>query len=152
MSPKPKVENPDGGPEVEYVDPGPFGGNSVRLAVTREINVSQLQDEITQRTKTEVQVVLLVDDPDHIASKANPATLYVSPGNLSERVLQAVVEQHVAHKVAPAPTVGVDPATTGGFNVATLPAEAQALVEKLKDGKDLKASESSDLLRALLGI
>ena len=135
-----------------FVDRGPFLGNSIRLAVTKEINVSQLQDEIAARTRAPVQVVLTTDGPEHIASKETPATLYASPASLNEKVVQAVVDSHVARQVG-RPPQGVDPASvTTGFNADSLPQEAQALIEKLKDGDTLKTSESSNLLRAILGI
>ncbi len=133
-------------------DKGPFDGNSIHLAVTREINVSQLQEEISQRTRSEVEVALKVDDISHIASKDRPATLFVSPGSLNERVVQTVIENHVAKQVGQAQPSPSSQDDAPGFNVETLPADAQELVQKLADGKDLKASESSNLLRAILGI
>ena len=51
-----------------------------------------MQDEIAARTRTPVQVILSGDDIDHIASKDRPCTLYVSPGNINEHVVRAVVD------------------------------------------------------------
>ncbi len=140
----PGVEGPD--------ERGPFEGNSVRLAVTREINVAQLQSEISQRLRSEVQVAIQTDSPTHIASEQRPVTLFVSPSGVSERVIQAVVDNHVAKQVGQ-PVAGVDPdQPSAGFNVASLTPEGQALAQKLAEGKDLKVAEASDLLRAILGI
>ena len=134
-------------------DRGPFGGNSIKLLAKREVNVAQLQEELTQRTKTQVQVSLQVDPENHrrIATEASPLAVYISPANTNERVAQAVLDAHVAKQVGGRPVAGASQEQTG-FNPASLPEGAQDLISKLEKGETLKTAESSDLLRALLGI
>lgn len=130
----------------------PFEGNSVRIAVTRVIDVGQLMDEISARTKTPVQVVISLDDPNHLASESRPAVLFVSPGNINERVVRDVVANHVARPVAKREETGAPQAPSNTINPSLMPEEVQGLVQKLKDGETLKTSEASDLLRAVFGI
>lgn len=129
----------------------PFSGNSVRVSVNREINVGQLGAELSQRTKVEVQVALRTEDPSHLASENRPATLYVSPGNISERVIRDVVAAHTPTWEA-GPQASGAPATTTTINPALLPDEVQETVQRLERGETLKGAEISDLLRSILGI
>lgn len=142
-------------PTVEHsTDPDPFAGNSRRFKVSKEINVGQLQDEIARRLKAQVSLGLATDDPDHIASQARPATLYVSPKDVPPRLIEECIDAHIAAKVTPAnqagsPSVGPAPAT---IDPSVLPEDVQSLVQKLAEGKDLKMAEANDVLRAILGI
>lgn len=145
-------QTPDSPTLVSNEDPhpDPFSGNSVRITVTKRLDLGLLQSELVARTKAQVMLSLSVDDPEHIASDQRPAVLFVSPGNISKKVIQDIVAAHVP---APAPAeAGAPPAPTNTINPATLPDEYQPLIEKLAAGETLKTAESSDLLRALLGI
>lgn len=145
-------------PEPDFIQnddphPDPFDGNSIHFPVTRRIDVTRLQEEISTRIKSQVMVSLSLDAIDHIASEEHPAVLFISPKNVNERVVREVVKVHVA---GPPPQTGSEagapqvPSNT--INPALLPDEVQPLVEKLREGKDLKTSEASDLLRAVFGI
>lgn len=146
-----KTAEPETTGQEEPAEALPFEGNAVRVVVTKPIDVGRIQEELTRRTRAEVQVALQTDDIDHIASENRPATLSVSPGNLSPRVVQEVVDAHVANFEQPSQN-GAPQAPTPSLDAASVPEEYQPLVKKLADGKNLSAAESSDLLRYVFGL
>lgn len=132
----------------------PFGGDCIELIVTKKVNLAQLTDEIQRRTKTVPQLAMRQPN-DQDPTAENPYVLWVHPGTLSVDICQSVLDKHVPIP----PTYNNDGQTE---DITTAPAAVtvtpqfnegqQKLVEQLQQGKELTASESSDLLRAILGI
>ena len=139
--------------QQDPLHPDPFEGNSIRIQVDKPIDVNALQDEISRRCRTKAMVVLSVMDIEKDPTPAQPALLFVSPGNINERVVREVIAQHVAPAEVRQPDApGVPPAPSSTFDPALLPDDIQPLVEKLREGETLKTAETSDLLRAVFGI
>lgn len=126
--------------------PDPFNRNCVRIEVTRPIEVSQLAVEIEARTKYAVQVVLSAKG--QTPSAGAPAVLFVSPKSVNVKVIQAVIDQHVPAPSAPLEETVQDPSLPS----VAVPEHLQPLVDKLAAGESLEGAETSDLLRAILGI
>lgn len=115
----------------------PFDGEGKSMTVTREVNPSQLLDEVYDRLgdRSHYNVALQVKEWGLPVSEANPATLHVHPASVDMRTVRGAVESHV-----PDPHWGMD---DEAIRLAGLKA-------KLAEG-DLGHEELNQLLRAVLG-
>ena len=113
-----------------------FDGDVKTLRVTKDVYPVQLVDEIDDRLgdADRFQVAVHLDDDEAPVSEKNPLTLYIH-GDPDMRTVRGAVESHV-----PNPHHGM---TAGEIRVAELK-------DKLRSGKDLPASELSELLRATM--
>lgn len=131
----------------------PFNGDCIELQVTKPVDLGQLTTEIQRRTKTVPQLAMRQNLDGSPASAEQPYILWIHPGTLNQQACQQVLDRHV-----PIQQSGVLPATeTVQEPTATTVApkfddSQQALVGRLEAGEQLNAAESSDLLRAILGI
>lgn len=153
--PEPGVTMSSGDLTVSSMDvplSDPFNGDCLELQVTKPVNLAQLTTEIQRRTKTPVMLALRSNPTDAPPTAATPNVLWVKPGSLNEKTVASVVAKHV-----PVPEVMESGPEIIASNTATaitpaFDANQQSLVDRLQAGEQLNAAESSDLLRAILGI
>jgi len=111
----------------------PFGGSDV-FAVTRTVNVSQLQHEISVRTGTECSAALSVEFFDQPVSKNNPGTLFVTPSGVNRREVSDVIDAHVP---------------SANFGKTPQQMNTEGIMDKLLKGKSLSQAEITDLVQVL---
>lgn len=124
----------------------PFDGDSKTFEVTSEINVEQVQREISERLGRQVRVALTIGLGE-IASKDKPGVLFVSPADIDGRTVRGVVESHKPRKVLP-PT----PAHPANGPLVPNTPDVAAAREKLAEGGRLTSTEVSNLFRDILGV
>lgn len=133
----------------EHMDPfSGEGASSLRLEVTKSIDVALFTDTLRRRTKVDVQAVLSLGSSNRPPSEQYPAVLFVSPGNLNQSLVQSLLDQ----------TPDADAPPAQGSAPEILPAvvpegdeNSQPLLDRLKSGDDLNLAEVNTVLRALLG-
>jgi hypothetical protein len=127
----------------------PFEGDCVSVAVTKQINLAQFQEEIAEQIGREVQVALVGLGLGEIASKDRPGLLYVSPKSVGTRALTEAVERHIADDdLLPSPQA--DGGSSGpSVSLDDLSKEAQAALAKANDGKTLTTAELTHVVTSL---
>jgi hypothetical protein len=119
---------------VEQIHIDPFDGDSMSFDVTSPIDISQLQEEISEKVGEQVQAVLSVEDIDHTISVGRPAVVFVHPKSLDGRTVRGAITSHVP----------IVPVTN---EVST---EITAALEKLASGATLTTAEISLVLTLLV--
>lgn len=120
-------------PVAAYQPIDPFGGSMV-FDVTKAVNVSQLQHEISVRTGAECSAALSVQFFNQPVGANNPGTLFVTPAEVNRHEVSDVIDAHV-----PNPNFGKTPQQEN----------TEGIMDKLVKGTSLSQTEISDLVRVL---
>jgi hypothetical protein len=91
--------------------PPPPLDNAITFVINKEINLTQLTDEISKAANTTVQVAVSMSaegDPTQPYSEGNPGTLYVTPATVDKAKVQAVIDAHVVNSNYSVPQVEQD--------------------------------------------
>lgn len=120
-------------PTAAFQPIDPFGGSEV-FTVTKVVNVSQLQHEISVRTGIEYSAALSVEFFDQPVGKNNPGTLFVTPSGVNRREVSDVIDAHVP---------------SANFGKTPQQMNTEGIMDKLLKGKSLSQAEITDLVQVL---
>lgn len=94
----------------DQAPPPPFD-DQVTFTITKQIELTQLAEEIGKAVGRQVSLAQLGPDAGFVPSADNPATLCVSPGSVDKKIVQKAIDDHE-------PIVGYDvPERIKAFNV-----------------------------------
>ena len=123
----------------------PFEGDCVSVETTKQINLAQFQEEISEQAGREVSIALGGLGLGEIASKGKPGVVYASPKSIGERALREAYERHHADD-----SLLEQPKQQTSTVTLDLSDEAEKALEKAHDGKTLTTAELTSLVTALV--
>lgn len=112
----------------------PFGAEAIYTRVAKEINPTQLADEIYEATGVEAQICIANPNPDQRVDSSNPSTIYITP-IIDPDEIDKVVKNHVVD-----PNYGLSPDNK----------RRNELAEKLSQGEKLDPAELMEALQMAL--
>ncbi|MGW7100414.1 hypothetical protein [Streptomyces sp. NPDC054838] len=117
----------------------PFAGDCQRFAWPREVNIGQLQVEVSAALGDEVRLVVsppVVAEGGTVAVDAqNPLIVFVTPASADLAAVRRILAAH-----APDPYYGI----------SDLERQKMQLREKVRSGADLSLAEMQEAMRMLL--
>ncbi|MGW9067925.1 hypothetical protein ACWGQT_00535 [Streptomyces yangpuensis] len=116
----------------------PFAGDCQRFAWPREVNIGQLQVEVSEVLGEAVRLVVVPPASEEgplPVDVQNPLTVFVTPASADLAAVRKVMAAHV-------PDVH--------FGMSDLERQQMQLREKVRNGGDLSLAEIQDAIRMLL--